>query len=126
MSSRSSPALCRVRCEPGMRTSPDYELDVWCEPGWSGSWQPECVITIRRVGLEDLREVVGAIDRSEHVDGEYAVVGGRLRNNAPGRAFYRRKLDEGKSRKEALRALKRQIAKTCTGTWSPTLTVDLR
>jgi GNAT superfamily N-acetyltransferase len=36
------------------------------------------VITIRRVGLEDLREVVGAIDRSEHVDGEYAVVEGRL------------------------------------------------
>jgi len=43
--------------------------------GWSGTWQRECVIFIRRVGLEDLREVVGAIDRSEHVDGEYAVVG---------------------------------------------------
>jgi GNAT superfamily N-acetyltransferase len=56
----------------------DHELDVWCEAGWSGSWQPEGVITIRRVVLEDLREVVGAIDRSEHVDGEYAVVDGRL------------------------------------------------
>lgn len=37
-----------------------------------------CVITIRRVGLEDLREVVGAIDRSEHVYGEYTVVEGRF------------------------------------------------
>jgi hypothetical protein len=36
------------------------------------------VISIRRVGLEDLRTVVGAIDRSEHVDGEYTVVDGRL------------------------------------------------
>ena len=36
------------------------------------------MINIRRVGLEDLRLVVGAIDRSEHVDGEYAVVDGRL------------------------------------------------
>jgi transposase len=36
----------------------------------------------------------------------------QVRNNTPGRAYYRRKLDEGKSRKEALRALKRQIAKT--------------
>ena len=36
------------------------------------------MITIERVGLEDLRAVVGAIDRSEHVDGEYAVVEGRL------------------------------------------------
>jgi transposase len=33
-------------------------------------------------------------------------------NNTPGRAYYRRKLDEAKSPKEALRALKRQIAKT--------------
>jgi transposase len=32
--------------------------------------------------------------------------------NDPGRAYYRRKLDEGKSRKEALRAPKRQIAST--------------
>jgi transposase len=47
-------------------------------------------------------------------------------NDTPGRAYYRRKLDEGKSRKEALRALKRQIAKTVTGTWSSTLTVELR
>jgi len=36
------------------------------------------VISIRRIGLTGLREVVGAIDRSEHVDGEYAVVEGRL------------------------------------------------
>jgi GNAT superfamily N-acetyltransferase len=36
------------------------------------------VISIRRVAIEDLRTVVGAIDRSEHVDGEYAVVDGRL------------------------------------------------
>jgi GNAT superfamily N-acetyltransferase len=56
----------------------DYELEQWCKAGWSGRWQPEYVITIRQVGLEDLREVVGAIDRSEHVDGEYAVVEGRL------------------------------------------------
>jgi transposase len=36
----------------------------------------------------------------------------QVRNDTPGRAYYRRKLDEGKSTKEALRALKRQIAKT--------------
>jgi GNAT superfamily N-acetyltransferase len=36
------------------------------------------VISIRRVGIGDLRAVVGGIDRSEHVDGEYAVVDGRL------------------------------------------------
>ena len=36
----------------------------------------------------------------------------QVRNDTPGRAYYQRKLDEGKSRKEALRALKRQIAKT--------------
>jgi len=36
------------------------------------------VITIRRVGRDDLRQVVGAIDRAEHVEGEYAVVEGRL------------------------------------------------
>jgi transposase len=36
----------------------------------------------------------------------------QVRNDTPGRAYYRRKLDEGKSRKEALRALKRQIANT--------------
>ena len=35
----------------------------------------------------------------------------QVRNDTPGRAYYRRKLDEGKTRKEALRALKRQIAK---------------
>jgi transposase len=35
----------------------------------------------------------------------------QVRNDTPGRAYYRRKLDEGKSTKEALRALKRQIAK---------------
>jgi transposase len=36
----------------------------------------------------------------------------QVRNDTPGRAYYRRKLDEGKTPKEALRALKRQIAKT--------------
>jgi transposase len=36
----------------------------------------------------------------------------QIRNDTPGRRYYRRKLDEGKSPKEALRALKRQIAKT--------------
>jgi transposase len=36
----------------------------------------------------------------------------QVRNDTPGRAYYRRKLDENKTRKEALRALKRQIAKT--------------
>lgn len=35
----------------------------------------------------------------------------QIRNDTPGRAYYRRKLDEGKTRKEALRALKRQIAR---------------
>jgi transposase len=35
----------------------------------------------------------------------------QVRNDTPGRAYYRRKLDQGKSTKEALRALKRQIAK---------------
>jgi transposase len=36
----------------------------------------------------------------------------QLRNDTPGRAYDRRKLDEAKSTKEALRSLKRQIAKT--------------
>jgi transposase len=36
----------------------------------------------------------------------------QVRNDTPGRAYYRRKLDQGKTTKEALRALKRQIAKT--------------
>jgi transposase len=36
----------------------------------------------------------------------------QIRNDTPGRRYYRRKLDEGNSPKEALRALKRQIAKT--------------
>jgi hypothetical protein len=36
----------------------------------------------------------------------------QVRNDTPRRASYRRKLDQGKSTKEALRALKRQIAKT--------------
>ena len=35
----------------------------------------------------------------------------QVRNDTQGRAYYRRKLDEGRSTKEALRALKRQIAK---------------
>jgi ribosomal protein S18 acetylase RimI-like enzyme len=36
------------------------------------------VIAIRRIPRDDLRTVVGAIDRSEHVDAEYTVVDGRL------------------------------------------------
>jgi hypothetical protein len=35
----------------------------------------------------------------------------QVRNDTAGRAYYRRKLDQGKTRKQALRALKRQIAK---------------
>ena len=34
----------------------------------------------------------------------------QIRNDTPGRAYYRRKLDQGKSRKEALRAQKRRIS----------------
>jgi len=34
----------------------------------------------------------------------------QIRNDSPGRAYYRRKIDEGKTRKEALRALKRRIS----------------
>jgi transposase len=36
----------------------------------------------------------------------------QVHNDTPGRAYCRHKLNEGKSTKEALRALKRQIAKT--------------
>jgi len=34
----------------------------------------------------------------------------QIRNDTPGRAYYLRKINEGKSRKEALRALKRRIS----------------
>jgi predicted RNA-binding protein YlxR (DUF448 family) len=34
----------------------------------------------------------------------------QVRNDTPGRAYYLRKQAEGKSRKEALRALKRRIS----------------
>lgn len=34
----------------------------------------------------------------------------QIRNDTPGRAYYLRKIDEGKSKKEALRALKRKIS----------------
>jgi transposase len=34
----------------------------------------------------------------------------QVRNDTPGRAYYLRKISEGKSRKEALRALKRRIS----------------
>jgi transposase len=34
----------------------------------------------------------------------------QIRNDTPGRVYYRRKLDEGKTKKEALRALKRRIS----------------
>lgn len=36
----------------------------------------------------------------------------QIRNDTPGRAYYQRKIDEGKTRKEALRALKRRISDT--------------
>jgi hypothetical protein len=34
----------------------------------------------------------------------------QIRNDTPGRAYYQRKIDEGKTNKEALRALKRKIS----------------
>ena len=34
----------------------------------------------------------------------------QIRHDIPGRVYYDRKLDEGKTKKEALRALKRRIA----------------
>jgi hypothetical protein len=34
----------------------------------------------------------------------------QIRNDTPGRAYYHRKIDEGKSKKEAMRALKRKIS----------------
>ena len=34
----------------------------------------------------------------------------QIRNQTPGRAYYDRKITEGKTRKEALRALKRRIS----------------
>jgi transposase len=34
----------------------------------------------------------------------------QIRSDTAGRAYYRRKIDEGKSKKEALRALKRRIS----------------
>ncbi len=34
----------------------------------------------------------------------------QLRHDTPGRAYYRRKLAEGKTKKEALRALKRRVS----------------
>lgn len=34
----------------------------------------------------------------------------QVRNDTPGRVFYLRKQDEGKTRKEAMRALKRHIS----------------
>jgi hypothetical protein len=33
----------------------------------------------------------------------------QIRNDTPGRVYYLRKIDEGKSKKEALRALKRRV-----------------
>jgi transposase len=45
----------------------------------------------------------------------------QIAHDTPGRVYFERKLDEGKSRKEALRALKRQISNTV---WRP-LRVDL-
>jgi len=34
----------------------------------------------------------------------------QVRNDTPGRAYYLRKMEEGKSKKEAMRALKRKIS----------------
>ena len=34
----------------------------------------------------------------------------QIRYDTPGRVYYQRKLEEGKSRKEALRALKRRVS----------------
>lgn len=34
----------------------------------------------------------------------------QIRNDTPGRAYYRRKVDEGKTKKEAIRALKRRVS----------------
>jgi len=34
----------------------------------------------------------------------------QIRNDTPGRAYYHRKIDEGKTKKEALRALKRRVS----------------
>jgi len=34
----------------------------------------------------------------------------QIRNDTPGRAYYERKVAEGKTKKEALRALKRRIS----------------
>ena len=34
----------------------------------------------------------------------------QIRNDTPGRAFYLRKIEEGKSNRESLRALKRRIS----------------
>ena len=39
----------------------------------------------------------------------------QIRNDTPGRAYYRRKLSEGKTKKEALRCLKRYIAREVFG-----------
>jgi transposase len=46
----------------------------------------------------------------------------QIRNGTPGRVYFRRKLAEGKSKKEALRALKRRIS---DAVWRQ-LQVDLR
>ncbi len=40
----------------------------------------------------------------------YMIAVTQVRNQTPGRAYYRRKRAEGKSRKEAMRALKRRIS----------------
>ena len=34
----------------------------------------------------------------------------QIRNDTPGRVYYLRKIDEGKTNKEALRALKRRVS----------------
>jgi hypothetical protein len=44
----------------------------------------------------------------------------RLRRDTPGRAYYRRRLAEGKTTMEALRALKRHLSTWSTNGWSRT------
>lgn len=44
----------------------------------------------------------------------------QIGHDSPGRAYYQRKIAEGKSTKEAMRALKRKITTPCTASSSPT------
>jgi len=51
----------------------------------------------------------------------------QVRNDTPGRAYYRRKLDEHKTRKEAhCGPSNARSPRPSTGTWSPTPTAELK